>query len=38
MYGDEEIVELLKEIARRLERIERALEDQRKVPLIPPRS
>jgi hypothetical protein len=34
MYGDEEIVELLKEILRRLENIERSLEDQKKVPLI----
>jgi hypothetical protein len=34
MYGDEEIVGLLKEILRRLEDIERTLKDQQKVPLI----
>jgi hypothetical protein len=34
MYGDEEIVELLKEILRRLEGIEILLKNQQKVPLI----
>jgi hypothetical protein len=32
MYGDEEIVELLKEIIRRLERVEQTLANQQKVP------
>jgi hypothetical protein len=36
MYGDEEIVDLLKEIIRRLERVERILEDQQKVPFTHP--
>ena len=35
MYGDEEIVDLLKEILRRLEEIETLLKNQQKVPFGP---
>jgi hypothetical protein len=36
MYGDEEIVNLLLEILRRLERVERMLKDQQKTPFTLP--